>query len=56
MEILQTREATLRRIMDGACNGTNAEAQAQQSVSFKTNSFVHIQGNKTFRMQCRFRS
>lgn len=52
----QTKEETLRLIMDGAFNGPNMKAQAQKHVSLKTNSFVHIQGGKAYRKESRFRS
>jgi hypothetical protein len=52
----QAKEGTLRRIMDSAFYGTYMKAQAQQNVSFKTTSFAHIQGSKTYRKERRFRS
>jgi hypothetical protein len=43
----QTKEGTLRLIMEGAFNGIYIKAQAQQHVSFKTTYFAHIRGSKT---------
>jgi hypothetical protein len=40
--------------MDGVFSGKYMKAQAQQYVSFKTNSFVHIQSSKTYRKESRF--
>jgi len=51
----QTKEGTLRLITDGAFSGKYMKTQAQQNLSFKTNSFVNIQGSKTYRKESRFR-
>jgi len=52
----QTKEGTLRLVRNGAFSSTYMKAQTQQHVSFKTTSFAHIQGNKTYRKESRFRS
>jgi len=48
-EKTQTKEGNLRLVRDGAFSATYMKAQTQQRVSFKTTSFTHIQGNKTYR-------